>query len=277
MSIADRYTVLRDGVSVRHGPIAETSPGEIVALMAGRPVDATYPRSVGGQGEVALSVKSALASFELRRGEVLGIAGLLGSGRTELLRSIFGLGQVLRGEVRVGAYSGRARPWERLDHGVGMLSEDRKAEALMLGRSVVDNVVLSTMSPFVSPAAQHASTAALVERLAIRCADPEQAVGELSGGNQQKVALARLLLRDVDVFLLDEPTRGIDVAAKAHIYDLVSSLTARNKAVLLVSSYLPELRGLCHRIAVMRRGQLGPARAAEEWTEHGLLLEAAGA
>jgi ribose transport system ATP-binding protein len=274
ISVADRYTVLRDGQTVGEGAIADTSPASLVALMAGRTVDAAYPRSESATEEAALSVNTPGISFELRKGEVLGIAGLVGSGRTELLRFIFGLDAVKRGEIRVGAFTGFAPPWERLTQGVGMLSEDRKGEALMLERSIVDNVVLSNMAPFVSPGAQRAAAERFIERLGIRCGGPLQSVGELSGGNQQKVALARLLLRDVDVLLLDEPTRGIDVGAKAQIYELLSSLTAKNKAILLVSSYLPELLGLCHRIAVMQRGRLGPARPAAEWTEHALLLEA---
>jgi ribose transport system ATP-binding protein len=128
----------------------------------------------------------------------------------------------------------------------------------------------------VLPSRQDAAASAWIERLAIRCANPRQAVRELSGGNQQKVAVARLLHHDVDVLVLDEPTRGIDVASKAQIYQLVDELVCDRKAVLLVSSYLPELLGVCDRIAVMSRGRIGPARPVEEWTEHSLLMEASG-
>jgi ribose transport system ATP-binding protein len=220
-------------------------------------------------------VRGGSADLELRRGEVVGIAGLVGSGRTELLRMIFGLDEVKNAIVTVGAWGGPASPWRRLAQGVGMLSEDRKGEGLMLARSIADNVVLSRLEAVTRPSRRAEAARRWIERLRIRCSDPEQSVGELSGGNQQKVAFARLLHRDVDVLLLDEPTRGIDVGSKAQIYELLAELSSRGKSVLLVSSYLPELLGMCHRIAVMRRGKLGPARPAAAWTEHALLLEAA--
>jgi ribose transport system ATP-binding protein len=170
---------------------------------------------------------------------------------------------------------------------MGLLSEDRKSEGLALGLSVADNLTLTRLEPFgpvgtVVPARQRSAAAEWIARLAIKCAGPDQAVGELSGGNQQKVAMARLLHHGVDVLVLDEPTRGIDVSSKAQIYRLIQDLargegSRRGKAVLMVSSYLPELIGLCDRIAVMQRGRLQPARSAAGLTEHELVLEAAGA
>jgi ribose transport system ATP-binding protein len=275
MEIADRYTVLRDGVAVARGRVADTSPAELVTAISGRPIASSYRRAESAPGGVALVARGPWGDLELRRGEVLGVAGLLGSGRTELLRAIFGLDVVRDSHVTVGAWGGPASPWRRLAQGVGMLSEDRKGEGLMLGRSVADNVVLSRMGALVRPAEQRAAAARWIERLRVRCLGPDQPVAELSGGNQQKVALARLLHRDVDVLLLDEPTRGIDVGSKAQICELCADLSSRGKAVLLVSSYFPELLGMCHRIAVMRRAKLGPARPTEAWTEHALLLEAA--
>ena len=168
-----------------------------------------------------------------------------------------------------------------------MLSEDRGGEGLAAGLSVADNLTgsrLDGLGPgvFVWPSRQDAAAKRWIDRLAIRCAGPRQTVAELSGGNQQKVAVARLLHHDVDVLILDEPTRGIDVASKAEIYRLIDELVSagdrdQRKAVLLVSSYLPELLGVCDRIAVMSRGRLGPARPVEEWTEHSLLMDASGA
>jgi ribose transport system ATP-binding protein len=157
---------------------------------------------------------------------------------------------------------------------VGMVSEDRKMEGLALGLSIADNVTLSRLDRFVRPAAQSEASDGWIARMAIRCRDPEQRVGTLSGGNQQKVALARLLHHEVDVLLLDEPTRGIDVGSKAEIYRLIDEIAVAGKAVLLVSSYLPELLGVCDRIAVMSRGRLLPARPAREIDEHALMLEA---
>jgi ribose transport system ATP-binding protein len=205
----------------------------------------------------------------------------MGAGRTELLRAVFGLDPVRRGTIRVAAWSGWATPRQRLAQGVGLLSEDRKAEGLALSMSLADNTTLSkltNMGPggLVFPSRQHAAAARWIDRLRIRCRGSRQAVSELSGGNQQKVALARLLHHDVDVFLLDEPTRGIDVGSKAEIYALIDELARAGKAILIVSSYLPELLGICDRVAVMHRGRLGAARPASELTEHAVLMEAMG-
>jgi ribose transport system ATP-binding protein len=169
---------------------------------------------------------------------------------------------------------------------MGLLSEDRTDEGLALGLDIATNLTMTRLSSFgpaglLSPARQRSAASAWIERLQIKCAGPAQRAGELSGGNQQKIAIARLLHHDVDVLLLDEPTRGIDIGSKAQIYRLMDELVSERpgrkpKAVLMVSSYLPELLGLCDRIAVMRRGQLGEAAPAEALTEHDLMLAATG-
>jgi ribose transport system ATP-binding protein len=201
-----------------------------------------------------------------------------------LLRCLFGLDAVRRGSIRVGVHTGPASPLRRWRQGVGLLSEDRKREGLALALSLADNVTLSRLDGFgpwglVLPRRQAAATRRWIDRLRFRCQGPGQTVSALSGGNQQKVALARLLEHDVDVLLLDEPTRGIDVAAKATVYELIDELAAggggrRPRAVLVVSSYLPELMGLCDRVAVMCRGRLGPARPVAEVDAEGLMREA---
>ena len=284
--IASRYTVLRDGRSVATGEVEGTPASAIVAAMAGRDVGEAYPRTMRAPGEIVVSCRELAgvslpveASFELRRGEVLGIAGLIGAGRTELLRAIFGLDRVRSGQLRVGALTGPASPARRLAQGMGFASEDRKGEGLATSLSVADNIVLSRLGPSGPGLPSRARQAAQrwIEHLAIKCSGPDQRVAELSGGNQQKVQLARLLHHDVDVLLLDELTRGIDVGSKAQIAKLVDSLASQGKAVLLVSSYLPELLGMCDRIAVMRRGRLLPARMASECDATGLLHEALGA
>jgi ribose transport system ATP-binding protein len=215
------------------------------------------------------------ASLALRRGEILGIAGLVGAGRTELLRAIFGLDPVREGRVRVsGTSDAGASPRDRWRQGVGLLSEDRAREGLALGLSIADNLTLSRPAArlgIVSRTDRDQATRALADRLSLRFRDCAQPVGELSGGNQQKIALARLLHHNVDVLLFDEPTRGIDVGAKADIYQLMGELAARGKAILFVSSYLPELLGVCDRIAVMSRGHLGPARPTTDWSESSLI------
>jgi len=289
-AITDRYVVLRDGRNVGGGETAAATPAAIVALMVGAQPSDLFARGARQPGDTLLEVdgfEPGSATFSLRRGEVLGIAGLVGSGRTRFLRALFGLEPVRRGRIRVGAYSGRGgTPRDRWHAGMGLLSEDRKSEGLALGLSVADNLTLTRLEPLgpgalVIPRRQRHAASRWISEIAIKCAGPDQAAGELSGGNQQKVALARLLHHDVDVLVLDEPTRGIDVASKAQIYRLIESLASGGdrpaKAVLIVSSYLPELLGLCDRIAVMRRGRLQPPREAAGLTEHELMLDATGA
>jgi len=276
-----RYTVLRDGTSVATGDIADVSIDDLITKMAGRSVERLFERSKRELGDAYLDVRAISAvprpnnaSFSVRRGEIFGVAGLVGAGRTELLRAIFGLERVVSGEVRVGAWSGPTSPHDALKHGLGLLSEDRKREGLALTRSVAENLTLSKLPRVVRARDQHAVAKTWVERLGIRVADVDAPVARLSGGNQQKVALARLLHHDVDVLLLDEPTRGVDVRSKREIYATIDALAAKGKTVIVVSSWLPELLGLCDRIAVMRRGKLGEPRPVEEWTEQSLLREA---
>jgi ribose transport system ATP-binding protein len=289
-AISDRVVVLRDGRNAGEGDTAKMSAGAIVQLMVGRQVDDLYPCSPRAPGDVLLEIENLQpggATLTLRRGEIVGIAGLLGAGRTRLLRTIFGLEPIRSGRIRVGVYSGPASPTARWHQGVGMLSENRAAEGLASGLSISDNLTMSQLRDLgpgfvVLPSRQHGVASRWIERLNIRSAGPRQAVAELSGGNQQKVAIARLLHHDVDLLVLDEPTRGIDVGSKAQIYELLDQLASsgaegRRRAVLMVSSYLPELLGLCDRVAVMCRGRLGSARATNEWTEHSLLMEASGA
>ena len=289
-TITDRFVVLRDGRNAGSGITAEAPNDAIVALMVGAAPGTLFPRSARVRGDAILEVAAlgpGPASFSLHRGEILGIAGLLGAGRTRLLRSIFGLEPVKSGRVRVGAYSGAGAPKDPWRSGMGLLSEDRKSEGLALGLSVADNLTMTRLDPFgpghlVLPARQRQASTAWIGAMDIRCAGASQAAGELSGGNQQKIAIARLLHHDVDVLILDEPTRGIDVGSKAQIYRLLDELVAEGggrmpKAILMVSSYLPELLGMCDRIAVMRRGALDPPQPAAGLTEHDLMMQATGA
>lgn len=287
-AVCDRFTVLRDGETVGNGVTAEVPNEKIIALMVGRNVEDLYPRSHRTPGEVILEIKDLggvvkprSASLQLRRGEVLGISGLVGAGRTELLRAVFGLNKVMRGEIRVGQFSGTASPQQRWSQRVGLVSEDRKTEGLALGLSIADNLTLSRLSGlgpfgFVMPSRQREACKPWIAKIPIKCQGPAQRISGLSGGNQQKVAIARLLHADVDVLLLDEPTRGIDVGSKAQIYQLIDELAARGKAVLMISSYIPELLGTCDRIAVMSRGRLSETRERVQWDEHALLKAAIG-
>ncbi len=290
--VAQRYTVLRDGRTVETADVPKAE-GEarfishVIEAMAGRPLEAAYPHVPHETGDVVLEVEELAgprlprrASLSLRRGEILGIAGLVGAGRTEFLRSLFGLDAVRSGRVRIGTPWDHGRPpWERLDQGVGLLSENRKEEGLALGLSISDNLTLSRpVARFgvISRSAHDRATTEAASQLGLRYRDARQTVSELSGGNQQKIALGRLLHHDIDVFLFDEPTRGIDVSSKAEIYRIMGQLAQRGKSIVFVSSYLPELLGVCDRIAVMSRGWLGDARPVADWTEH-TLLEAATA
>ena len=287
--VAGRYTVLRDGRSVASGTLAETTQASIIKQMVGRELDELYPRVVRERGEAVLSLTGLAgrtlprsADLVLHRGEILGIAGLVGSGRTELLRAVFGLDPVVRGEIRVkGVLDARTTPHRRIAQGVGLLSEDRKGEGLAQTRSIEDNLTSSTLDRhsrlgWIDLAGRRVAARRWMDRLGVKATGPSQRVGALSGGNQQKVALARLMHQDADVLLLDEPTRGIDVGSKAEIYRLIGEAAAGGKAVLMVSSYLPELMGLCDRIAVMSRGALSEAKPVAEWTEQAIMAVATG-
>ncbi|MBX3748020.1 MAG: sugar ABC transporter ATP-binding protein [Verrucomicrobiae bacterium] len=288
-AICDRYTVLRDGESVGSGTMAEADLNHIIRLMVGRDVRDIYPRIPHALGTPVLQVsrlagrrKPASASFTLRAGEILGIAGLVGAGRTETLRAIFGLDDAPAGSVTVlDRNTTGLGPRHLLNAGVGLLSEDRKSEGLLLQRHLADNVTLTRLAPvsrfgLVSARRQQALTGEWMRRLDVRARGPAQPVGELSGGNQQKIAVARLLHHQARILLLDEPTRGIDVGSKAHIYRLIGELAAQGKAIVFVSSYLPELLGVCDTIGVMCRGRLREIRPVADWTEHDIMAAAIG-
>jgi ribose transport system ATP-binding protein len=287
MRLAEGFTVLRDGRTVSTGLVAETTTAAIVEAMVGRPLDEIYPRVAHQPGEILLEVKSLAGArlpqsvtLTLRRGEVLGLAGLVGAGRTELLRALYGLDPVRSGTVKIaGSVDGGRGVIGRIAQKVGLLSEDRKAEGIALARPIADNVTLSReVSRFGVLDAKRRDEAvrALLKQLGVKATGPSQLAGDLSGGNQQKLALARLLHQDADVLLLDEPTRGIDVRSKSEIYRRIGELAASGKAILVVSSYLPELLGVCDRIAVMHRGVLGAARDASDWSQATLFEEALG-
>jgi ribose transport system ATP-binding protein len=280
--LAARYTVLRDGRTVGTGEVAGTPMKSIVAQMVGRPLAEIYPPHARRPGEVVLKLDAlagvrgpSRASLVLHRGEVLGIAGLVGAGRTELARAVLGLDAAKAGTVTIGARTdhGASVP-VRIAQGVGLLSEDRKSEGVALDRPIVDNLMLTrdvARAGLLRSAERERVARSWMEKLAIKARAPDQRTGDLSGGNQQKVALGRLLQQDADVLLLDEPTRGIDVGSKSEIYARIDALCGQGKAILVISSYLPELLGICDRIAVMRRGVLGEAKPVSAWTQASLL------
>jgi ribose transport system ATP-binding protein len=285
--IADRYTVLRDGKRVCSGNIEETSLEELIQYMVGQKVEEMFPRIDHATGEVLLSLENLKGKkmqeevdLSLHCGEILGLAGLIGSGRTEMLRTIFGLDAIRRGSIKV-TYTGsfRGTPWQRIKQGMGFLSEDRQREGLALGLSLADNLTLTNFSPysqfgFLGLKRRKKAVWEWVQKMKIKAQSPEQPVSSLSGGNQQKVALARLLHQKADILLLDEPTRGIDVVSKSQIYEWIGQLASQGKAVLFVSSYFPELLGICDRIGVFFRGQLVDIRAPSDWNTHSMMTAA---
>ena len=287
--VASRFTVLRDGRSVGSGAMAGASLDEIIQLMVGRTVDEIYPHTSRAIGEPVLElrgvaglVKPSRVDLTLRAGEIVGLFGLVGAGRTETLRAVFGLDRLAKGSVSVFSHEAtRSTPAKRLANGFGLLSEDRKEEGLLLGRSIADNLTLTRLGPvtrlgIVNSSAQAAAAGKWMDRLDVKALDAAQPVGELSGGNQQKIALGRLLHHEANILLLDEPTRGIDVGSKAQIYRLMNDLAGRGKAVIFVSSYLPELLGVCDRIGVMCRGELSEVRPVADWSESAIIRAAVG-
>jgi ribose transport system ATP-binding protein len=269
--VAQRFTVLKDGQTVGSGDVAATAQTEIVRLMVGREMSDLYPQRTPQIGGPMFALPAG--GLEVRAGEILGIAGLIGAGRTELLRAAFGL------EPSAVVHTTPARRWSEQ---VGFLSENRKEEGLMLPLSLAENTSLPKYRSlarwgWLPVSVLNAATAPWLEKLSIKARDAGQGARELSGGNQQKVALARLLAYPARVLLLDEPTRGIDVGSKAQIYELIARLAGQGCAVVMVSSYLPELFGLCDRIAVMRRSEVVACRPVAEWTEQTLMTTAVGA
>jgi len=285
--VADRFTILRDGRSVGSGRMSDIGLDRMIQMMVGKKFKEMFPRVAHTPGEDVLSLEGlrgktmrAPVSIRLRRGEILGVAGLVGAGRTEMLRTIFGLEAAREGEVFIrGAPGHRADPWLRIRQGMGFMSEDRQGEGLALSMSVTDNLTLSDLSPYsrggiLNLRARGRAVEDHIGRLNIRASNPSRPVRTLSGGNQQKVALARLLHQRADILLLDEPTRGIDVLSKSQIYKWMGGLASAGKAIIFVSSYLPELMGVCDRIAVFHRGRLTDVRPVEQWNEESILAAA---
>ncbi|MBI3874940.1 MAG: sugar ABC transporter ATP-binding protein [Verrucomicrobia bacterium] len=291
--VCDRFTVLRDGETAGAGDMKTAKLTHIIRLMVGREMKDIYPHVPHEIGTPVLelrgvAVRAVFGLDELAAGEIL----CLGSARVS--RAVVGAppttpAGALAAEPASGRPAGRrterprrARsPSESLRTGLGLLSENRKEEGLMLGRSLADNLTLTKLKPFsrfgfISSRGQQQAARDWMQRLDVRARSPGQHAAELSGGNQQKVALGRLLHHDARILLLDEPTRGIDVGSKAQIYRLIGELAAQGKAVLFISSYLPELLGVCDTIAVMCRGVLSDAKPAGEWTEHSIISAAIG-
>jgi ribose transport system ATP-binding protein len=267
--LADRITVMRDGETLGTWAAGALGRDEIVEKMVGRPLTDEYPRRGGAAiGEVLLAVDALsggpvrAVSFAVRRGEILGLAGLVGAGRTELARLVFGADRRSGGTISLaGRKLAIASPRDAIRAGICLLTEDRKAQGLLLGRSALENFALPNLGRFsrrgwLRLGAERAAFACHVATLGLRIAGPRQTAGQLSGGNQQKLLIARWLESASEVVIFDEPTRGVDVGARYEIYQLIHELARQGKAIVIISSELPEVLGVCDRILVMREGRV---------------------
>lgn len=293
--IADRGAVMRDGENVGTFDVATTQPAEVIRMMIGKPLDQAFPDREPPAGDVRLRLKDLRIAagaaisrsepsgidLEVRRGEIVGLAGLLGAGRSELLEAVYGLaGRRLRGSIELDGEPARVMsPRSAMAHGIGYVPEDRRAAGLVMQASVAMNVLLSVFHKLArlgwrAKRAERRQVGEAIEMLRIKTHSPETLVATLSGGNQQKAVFGRNLLRQPRVLLLDEPTRGVDVGAKSEIYRLLARLTAEGVSVLFASSELPELIGVCDRIAVLREGRIVAEMDSAEATEESLLAAA---
>ena len=268
-AIADRATVMRDGETIATRQVAELSREQIIELMVGRKLDQEFPKREVTPGAERLVVRNLQrgdkvrnVSFNIRAGEVLALTGLVGAGRTETARILFGADQPDAGSIELdGRLLHLNNPRDAIRAGIGLLTEDRKGQGLVLGQSVRENFALPNLPEltrfgFVTQTRERTAFAGYVDALRIKIASPKQPAKNLSGGNQQKVVLAKWLERECEVIIFDEPTRGIDVGAKYEIYLLINRLAAQGKAILMISSELPEVLGMADRILVLHEGRV---------------------
>jgi rhamnose transport system ATP-binding protein len=268
-ALADRYAVFRDGASVGEGLIAETSSEQLIRMMVGRAVEQLFPKPVVTPGKELLRIERLSranefedVSFSVRRGEILGIYGMVGAGRTELAQSLFGLAPAHSGDIYLEGVRARiASPQAAIDHGFAYVPEDRQHQGAILAFSIAANVCLPSLARLAPNGICHVAretqlASKWIGALGIKTSGPGQKVESLSGGNQQKVVLAKWLARDPSLLILDEPTKGIDVGAKAAVHAVTGEFAQRGNAVIMISSELPEILGMSDRVLVMRRGRV---------------------
>jgi ABC-type sugar transport system ATPase subunit len=284
LRIADEVTVLRDGHRIASSPIEDLDEKQLIALMVGRDLEPRSSDLGPGIGDVVLEVvglrrhgTTERVSFVARRGEVLGFAGLMGAGRTELASTIFGLLPREEGEVRVnGALVHVGNPSDAMRAGIMMLPEDRKRSGIVPGHSILENMTLASLQrfcrgPWIDRHAERDAVRANMRSLEVKARRPDDQIETLSGGNQQKVLIARALLVEPEILILDEPTRGIDIGAKAEIHGLIRRFARSGKAVIMLSSELPEILSLSDRVLVMRGGAISAELDPHRTTEHEIL------
>ncbi len=291
--IADRITVLRDGKAIETRKAADFPPDDIVRAMVGRQLDSHFPDlpTIAANAPVVLEVRDLVrapavngVSFQVHAGEILGLAGLVGAGRTETVRAIAGADVPQSGQVLVSGQPMQIRtPSDGIDAGIAFITEDRKGQGLVLGMSVRENITLAQLGRFVNREMlidrrkEEDAAQKYIAELRIRTPGPEQLVRNLSGGNQQKVVLAKWLLGQAKIFLFDEPTRGIDIGAKAEIYNLMVNLAQGGAAIVMVSSELPEVLGMSHRILAIRQGRVVREFTRAQATPDAVIAAATGA
>ncbi|HAG97816.1 MAG TPA: D-xylose ABC transporter ATP-binding protein, partial [Ktedonobacter sp.] len=288
-AIADRLTVFRDGTHIITAPVSEMNTEEIIKHMVGRELSNLFPKGEAEIGEVVLEVRHltrpgvfADVSFQLRRGEILGFAGLVGAGRTEVARVLFGIDRAESGEIWLKGKKVRIRsPQHAMDNGIAYVPEDRHQQGLIMNFSIASNVTLPILQlvsrlGLLDPRREQKIAGEYSSQLHIRSSGVEQLVNALSGGNQQKVVLGKWLATNPSVLILDEPTRGIDVGAKAEVHRIISELAARGLAIILISSELPEVLAMADRVIVLHEGRVTGAFARSEATQERVMFAATG-
>ncbi len=288
--IADDFVCLRDGEKVGEGPLNTVTERELVRMMVGRPVDQVFPKRIVPIGEVVLGVDAlsnateyADIGFELRRGEILGLYGLVGAGRSEAMQGLFGISPPTGGRITIEGRTLAIRgPTDAIRSGISYVPEDRQDQGAILSLGIRENVTLASLVDhvrglFLSRTSERQETRRLGRRLSVKAASWEQRLGELSGGNQQKVVIAKWLATRPKVIILDEPTKGIDIGSKAAVHDFIGELAGDGLAVVLISSELPEVMGLADRILVMKEGRIVEEFRRGEWSAEAIVAAATGA
>jgi rhamnose transport system ATP-binding protein len=288
--IADDFVCLRDGEKVGEGPISSVTEAELIRMMVGRPVDQVFPKRDVPIGEVVLSVDGlsnateyADVSFDLRKGEILGLYGLVGAGRTEAMQGLFGITPTIRGRVLLDGKPLAIRsPADAIRAGIAYVPEDRQDQGAVLSLGIRENITLANLHKYVrglflSRPAEQEETRRFGRRLAVKAANWEQRLAELSGGNQQKVVIAKWLATRPKVIVLDEPTKGIDIGSKAAVHDFIGELAGDGLAVVLISSELPEVMGLADRVIVMKEGRMVEEFRRGQWSAEEIVGAATGA
>lgn len=289
--ISDRITVLKDGTSGNSLKVNETSKDNIISLMLGRSLDTMYPSREPMIGEELLKTEDIChgekvqnVSLIVKKGEILGIAGLVGSGRSETVRAIFGADKLSNGKIFLSGEEIQLRsPHKAVNTGIGMVPEDRKRHGVILPLTVKENISLTDLKGisgcfgFIRAGKESRNTTDLIRKLSIKAQNGNQQVSKLSGGNQQKVVLAKWLNRNCRVMIIDEPTRGVDIGAKVEIYNLINELSKKGVAIIVVSSETSELTGICDRIMVMRKGQIHGTLERKDFSEENIFRLSIGA